>query len=99
MTNVIASSQIPSRFDPFDFRIFFAAIILVLTGTVFSYSQISATSTETFTVDDVPDQEVVIFGKTVIVKTRAKAVVAIGGDILVEGRVADYVVAIGGSII
>ena len=85
MTYSIASSQIPSRHNPFDLRIFFAAVVFILTGVVFSYSQISATSTETFTVDDVPDQEVVCYGKTVIVKTRAKGVLAIGGDVFAVG--------------
>jgi len=56
-------------------------------------------STETFTVDDVPDQEVVCYGKTLIVKTRAKGALAIGGDVIVEGRVSGDVVAIGGSVI
>lgn len=99
MTYTIASPQIPSRHHPFDLRILFAAIVLVLTGAVFSYSQISAASAETFTVDDVPDQEVVCYGKTVIVKTRAKGVLAIGGDVIVEGRVSGDVAAVGGSVI
>jgi len=99
VTYSIASSQIPSRHNPFDLRIFFAAVVFILTGVVFSYSQISATSTETFTVDDVPDQEVVCYGKTVIVKTRAKGVLAIGGDVIVEGSVSGDVAAVGGSVI
>jgi hypothetical protein len=99
VTYSIASSQIPPRYHPFDLRIFFAAVVFILAGTVFSFAQISATSTETFTVDDVPDQEVVCYGKTVIVKTRAKGVLAIGGDVIVEGRVSGDVAAIGGSVI
>src|SRR5438093_1297442 len=50
-------------------------------------------------VDDAPDMEVYAFGKSVIVKQRAKGVLAIGGDITVEGRVSGDVAAIGGSII
>ena len=38
-------------------------------------------------------------GKSVIVKQRAKGVLAIGGDITVEGRVSGDVATIGGSII
>ena len=74
-------------------------IVFILSGAVFSYSQISTTSAETFTVDDVPDQEVVCYGKTVVVKTRAKGVLAIGGDVIVEGRVSGDVAAVGGSVI
>lgn len=51
------------------------------------------------TVDDAPDMEVVAFGKSVIVKNRAKGVLAIGGDITVEGSVSGDVATIGGSII
>ncbi|PYT01919.1 MAG: hypothetical protein DMF63_03555 [Acidobacteria bacterium] len=98
MTYSIASYPIP-RHRPFDPRIFFASILFILVGAAFSYSQISVTSAETFTVDDAPDQEVVCYGKTVIVKTRAKGVLAIGGDVIVEGRVTGDVAAVGGSII
>jgi hypothetical protein len=76
-----------------------AAAALILTAVVFSFAQISVSSSDTFTVEDAPDQEVVCYGKTVIVKTRAKGVLAIGGDVIVEGRVTENVVAVGGSVI
>jgi cytoskeletal protein CcmA (bactofilin family) len=41
----------------------------------------------------------VCYGKTVIVKTRAKGVLAIGGDVIVEGSVSGDVAAVGGSVI
>lgn len=64
-----------------------------------SYAQISVSSHDTFVVDDAPDQEVVSYGKTVVVRTSAKGVLAIGGDVIVEGRVTGDVAAVGGSVI
>jgi hypothetical protein len=72
---------------------------MILAGAVFSFAQISVSAKDTFTVEDAPDQEVVCYGKTVIVKTRAKGVLAIGGDVIVEGRVSGDVAAVGGSVI
>jgi hypothetical protein len=43
--------------------------------------------------------EVYAFGKSVIVKQRAKGVLAIGGDITIEGSVSGDVATMGGSII
>jgi hypothetical protein len=99
VTNSIASSSIPQTQSAFDLRLLVAAAAFILVTAVFSFAQISATQTETFTVDDAPDQEVVSYGKTVIVKTRAKGVLAIGGDVIVEGSVSGDVGAIGGSVI
>lgn len=98
MTYSIASTSIPTNQHPFDLRIFFAAAVIILAGGVFSFAQISASSLDTFTVEDAPDQEIVCYGKTVIVKGRAKGILAIGGDVIVEGRVTGDVGAIGGSV-
>jgi hypothetical protein len=77
------------------------AMVLALTPTVlFAQDQFSTSEDgTTMTVDDAPDMEVVAFGKSVIVKNRAKGVLAIGGDITVEGSVSGDVATIGGSII
>ena len=53
----------------------------------------------TVTVQNAPEQEVVVFGKSVIVKKNAKGVLAIGGDVTIEGRVEGDVAAIGGDVI
>jgi hypothetical protein len=98
VTYSIVSTSVPFRKHPFDLRIFAVSIFFVLVGAAFSYAQVSVSS-ETFIVDDAPDQEVVCYGKTVIVKTRAQGVLAIGGDVIVEGRVTGDVGAIGGSVI
>jgi hypothetical protein len=50
-------------------------------------------------IEDAPEMEVLAFGKSVIVKRRAKGVLSIGGDVIVEGRVEGDVATIGGSII
>lgn len=42
--------------------------------------------------------DVIAFAKSVVVKNRAKSVLCIGGDVVVEGRVEEDVVAFGGSV-
>lgn len=54
---------------------------------------------KTMTIQDAPDMEVYAFGKSVIVKQRAKGVLAIGGDITIEGSVSGDVATLGGSIV
>lgn len=75
------------------------AAALILGAAVFSYAQISIAPDNTFIVENAPDQEIVCYGKTVIVKTEAQGVLAIGGDVIVEGKVTGDVGAIGGSVI
>jgi hypothetical protein len=99
VTTTIAPISIYTGRHPFDFRILVDAAIVILSGVLFSFAQISVSSSNTVTVEDAPDQEVVAYGKTVIVRTRAKGVLAIGGDVIVEGRVTENVVAVGGSVI
>ena len=53
----------------------------------------------TVIVNDAPEQEVFAIGKSVIVERRAKGVLAIGGDITVNGRIEGDVAAIGGNVI
>jgi len=53
----------------------------------------------TVIVNDAPEQEVIVIGKSVIVNKRAKGVLAIGGDIVVEGRVEGDVATVGGNVI
>ncbi len=71
------------------------APILIIAQTQFSTSE----DGKTMIVEDAPDMEVYAFGKSVIVKQRVKGVLAIGGDITVEGSVSEDVATIGGSII
>jgi hypothetical protein len=100
VTYSIASIPLPTSRHPFDLPILLFAAVLVLIGAFFASAQTSITSpANTFIVDDAPDQEVVCYGKTVIVKQRAKGVLAIGGDVVIEGSVSGDVGAIGGSVI
>lgn len=54
---------------------------------------------KTVIVNDAPEQEVIVFGKSVIVTKQAKGVLAIGGDVIVEGRIEGDVATIGGNVI
>ncbi len=54
---------------------------------------------KTLNVEDAPEETVYSFGKSVDVKERAKGVLAIGGDVIVEGDVDGDVGAIGGNVI
>lgn len=76
--------------------------ILIAGSPLFIFPQTQFSTSEedkTMTVEDAPDMEIYSFGKSVIVKQRAKGVLAIGGDITVEGNVSGDVATIGGSII
>ena len=53
----------------------------------------------TVTVNDAPEQQVYVFGKSVIVNKQAKGVLAVGGDVIINGRVEGDVATIGGNII
>jgi len=74
--------------------VFLVAPILIVAQDQFSTSE----DGKTMTIQDAPDMEVYAFGKSVIVKQRAKGVLAIGGDIIIEGSVSGDVATIGGSI-
>ena len=79
-----------------------AAVFLcffVLACTVLAHAQYSVSPDDnTITFEAVPDQEVIVYGKNVVIRKQAKGVLAIGGDITVEGRVEGDVAAIGGSV-
>jgi len=53
----------------------------------------------TVIVNDAPEQDVIVIGKSVIVNKQAKGVLAIGGDVIVEGRVEGDVATVGGDVI
>lgn len=94
-------------------RLFAAAILFgsaLLFGTMPSYGktisplfadpEISMSEDQTTViVNDAPDQEVIVIGKSVVVNKNAKGVLAVGGDIVVEGRVEGDVATVGGNVI
>lgn len=53
----------------------------------------------TVIVNDAPEQEVIVIGKSVVVNKHAKGVLAVGGDVVVEGRVEGDVATVGGNVI
>lgn len=53
----------------------------------------------TVIVNNAPEQEVYVIGKSVVVNDKAKGVLAIGGDVIVNGRVEGDVATIGGNVI
>lgn len=84
-----------------------AAFVLTWMLLAFAASQavygVTAVSTSeddtTVIVNDAPDQEVYVFGRNVIIKKQAKGVLAIGGDVIIEGRVTGDVATIGGNVV
>ena len=80
--------------------VFFAALMGLSCLSIIAHAQISTNSADkTVIVESAPDMEVLSYGKTVIVKKEAKGVLAIGGDIIIEGRVEGDVAVVGGSVI
>jgi len=85
-------------------RVLFALVVAMILAAAptFLIAQTQFSTADdgmTMIVDDAPEMEVVAFGKNVIVKNRAKGVLAIGGDVTVEGSVSGDVATIGGSIV
>ena len=75
-------------------------LILILQISLSAQSQFTVTQDEkTLIVDDAPEQEIVSFGKNVIVRKHAKTVLVFGGDALIEGVVDEEVAVIGGSVV
>jgi MFS family permease len=78
-----------------------AAVVILFSSSAFSVTIEIATSEDQSTViiNDAPDQEVYVIGKSVVVHKNAKGVLAVGGDVIVEGRVEGDVATIGGNVI
>ncbi len=75
------------------------SVILLLSLTMFAQTQLSQPDDKTLIIENAPEQEIFAFGKTVIVKQKAKGVMSFGGDVIVEGEVSGEVATIGGSVI
>ena len=80
------------------FRTAIYLCVIIFGNSLFANAQLSMTADQsTMIVDDIPT-EIIAYGKNVIVKKHAKGVLAIGGDITIEGAVDEDVAAVGGSI-
>jgi hypothetical protein len=67
---------------------------------VFASPEISISEDEKIvTVNNAPEQEVYVIGKSVIINDKAKGVLAVGGDVIVNGRVEGDVATIGGNVV
>lgn len=81
-------------------RLIFAAVFLFLiVFSAFAQTSLSQPDENTIVVEEAKEMEVFSIGKTVIVKREAKGVLALGGDVIVEGRVEGDVATIGGSVV
>ena len=76
--------------------LFIAYFTPVFAGTPVEISQ--DPDNQTLIIDDAPDMKVIAISKDVIIKKRAKQVLAWGGNIIVEGSVEGDVATIGGSV-
>lgn len=75
--------------------------VLIFSSSAFGVTIEIATSEDqsTVIVNDAPDQEVYVIGKSVVVNKSAKGVLAVGGDVIVEGRIEGDVATVGGNVI
>jgi hypothetical protein len=73
--------------------------ILFAAFALYAQTNIPKVDEETVTVGDSPEQQIISFGKKVIIEKHAKEVFSFGGDIIIEGKVDGDVAAIGGNII
>ncbi len=79
----------------------FAFVVLLISAcSVYADPEISTSEDQTTViVNDAPEQEVYVIGKSVIINKRAKGVLAIGGDVIVNGRIEGDVATVGGNVI
>lgn len=87
--------------SPFAPAACFVAAFVIAIAAVFGSAQVQVTGSpdaEILEIDDAPEMQVISFGKTVIVKQRAKAVLSFGGDVVVQGNIAEDVGVFGGNV-
>lgn len=87
--------------SPFAPATSFVAVFIIAITAVFGSAQVQvsgSSETEVLEIGDAPEMQVISFGKTVIVKHRAKAVLSFGGDVVVYGDVAEDVGVFGGNV-
>jgi len=78
----------------------FLCFLQLFSIAIFAHPEISTSEDQTTViVNDAPEQEVYVIGKSVIVDKQAKGVLAVGGDVIINGRVEGDVATIGGNVI
>lgn len=79
--------------------LFFCALQLFCSAVIAHPEITTSEEDKTVTINDAPEQEVYVIGKSVIVNKQAKGVLAIGGDVIIKGRIEGDVATIGGNVI
>lgn len=74
------------------------ACLCCISGAI-GQTTINQPATETITIENAPDQEVIAVAKNVIVKQSARGVLVFGGNAIIEGQISGDVAVIGGSVI
>lgn len=99
MSYLFASDLSPGSVK-FNFRAIGLLLLLIAAApAAYASPEISTSDDDkTVIVHDAPEQEIYVFGRSVEIKKKAKGVLAVGGDVTVEGDVEGDVAAIGGNI-
>ena len=78
----------------------FLCFLQLFCVAILAHPEISTSEDQTTViVNDAPEQEVYVIGKSVIVNKQAKGVLAVGGDVIINGRVDGDVATIGGNVV
>jgi hypothetical protein len=93
-TSLFIKTQIP-----FKQIVLGVVFILFAALTLYAQTEIPKVEGDTITIGDAPDQEIISFGKKVVIQKHAKEVFSFGGDIIVEGKVDGDVATMGGNVI
>jgi hypothetical protein len=99
--NYLFNSDLPPGSLIYNFRAFGTLFLLILTAMAVHASPEISTSDDdkTVIVNDAPEQQIYVFGKSVEVRGSAKGVLAVGGDVTIHGNVDGDVGTIGGNVI
>jgi len=101
MTSYPATALTLTRLLEASYKVAFLAFALqIFCAATYAYPEITLSDDQsTMIVNDAPEQDIIAFGKSILIKKRAKSATAIGGDITVEGSVSEDVATIGGNVI
>ena len=75
-----------------------AVFCFALISATAATAQIGKTNDGTVVFEDMPDQEVIVFSKDVVIKGDVKGALVFGGDLIVEGNVSGDAAVIGGTL-
>ncbi|MGE3466421.1 MAG: hypothetical protein AB7J13_05760 [Pyrinomonadaceae bacterium] len=107
MMSFLAALQVPQVLSPIPKSLLIGVLGMLFlllasntaTAAIVLPEIITSDDQSTVTVNDAPEQEFIVIGKSIIVNKHAKGVLAVGGDVVVEGRVEGDVATVGGNVI